>query len=158
MIRASVHFQQELLEATREDKELEKRGAEPDIAIPPTLYENLYSCHFRMIGMHRFKQLMIKPGTPGTIKIMTSNSSLKQEEVNAAANATIRLVLDLYLNKMGLRSVAVPRDIFDLYVQEIQRYGFRTANVTPGQTMSMILPLSVRSDPPGRSVSLGYGM
>lgn len=158
LIRSSVHFQQELLEPSKEDKELEKKGGEPDIAIPPTLYENLYSSHFRMIGMHRFKQLMIKPGTPGSIKITTSNSNSKQEEVNGAANATVRLVLDLYLNKMGLRSVVVPRDIFDLYVQELQRYGFRSINVTPGQTISTLLPLSVRSEPAGRAVYLGYGM
>jgi hypothetical protein len=158
LIRSSVHFQQELLEPSKEEKEMEKRGAEADIAIPQTLYENQYSSHFRTIGMHRFKQLMIKPGTPGMIKVTTSNSRLRQEEANAAANTTLRLILDLYLNKMSLRSVLVPRDVFDLYVQELQRYGFRTANVVPGQTLSAVLPLSVRSEPAGRSIYLAYGM
>lgn len=158
LIRSSVHFQQELLEPSKEEKEMEKRGAEADIAIPQTLYENQYSSHFRTIGLHRFKQLMIKPGTPGMIKVTTSNSRLRQEEANAAANTTLRLILDLYLNKMSLRSVLVPRDLFDLYVQELQRYGFRTANVVPGQTLSAVLPLSVRSEPAGRSIYLAYGM
>ena len=109
LIKAAIHFQQELLEPSKEDKEMQKLGAEPDIAIPPTLYENHYSSHFRAVGLHRFKQLMLKPATPGKIRITITNSDLRQEEVNAAANATLRLILDLYLNKMFLRSVVVPR-------------------------------------------------
>lgn len=158
LIRSSIYFQQGVLESSKEEKEMERRGAEQDIAVPETLYENQYSSHFRAVGLHRFQQLIIKPGTPGTIKITTSNSSLRHEEVNAAANATLRLILDLYLNKMSLRSVTVPREIFDLYVQELQRYGFRSANVVPGQTISALLPLSVRSEPAGRSIYLTYGM
>lgn len=158
LIRSAIHFQQELLEPSKEDKEMLKLGAEPDIAIPPTLYENHYSSHFRAVGLHRFKQLMLKPATPGKIRITVSNSPLKQEEVNAAANATLRLILDLYLNKMFLRSVVVPRDIFDMYVQELQRYGFRTAIIVPGQSISALVPLSIRSEPAGKSVYLAYGM
>ncbi len=158
LIKSAVHFQQDLLEPSKEDKELAKYGAEPDIAVPETLYENQYSSHFHAVGLHRFKQLMIKPGTPGSIKIVTSNSSMRHEEVNAAANSTLRLILDLYLNKMALRSVTVPRDIFDLYVQELQRYGFRSANILPGQTLSALVALSVRSEPAGRQVYLSYGM
>ena len=158
LIRSAIHFQQDLLEQTKEDKEVIKLGAEPDIAIPDTLYENQYSSHFRAVGMHRFKRLMLKPGSPGRIRIATSNSSFKQEEVNAAANATLRLCLDLYLNKMFLRNVSVPRELYELYVQELQRYGFRPITVVPGQTVSALMTLSVRSEPAGKSVYLGYGM
>lgn len=158
LIRSAIHFQQELLEPSEEDKEMLKLGAEPDIAIPPTLYENHYSSHFRAVGLRRFKQLMLKPATPGKIRITVSDSPLRQEEVNAAANTTLRLILDLYLNKMFLRSVVVPRDIFDTYVQELQRYGFRTAIIVPGQSIRALVPLSVRSEPAGKSVYLAYGM
>lgn len=157
LIRSSIYFEQGLLEPGPEDKELAKKGAEQEVAIPSTLYENQYSSHFRTIGLRRFKQLMIKPGSTGTIKISTSNSAFKQEEANAAANATCRLFLDLYLNKMPLRSIVVSRDIFDQYIQELQRYGFRTFTVVPGKINSLIFMLSIRSEPAGRQQYMSYG-
>ncbi len=155
LIRSSVYFEQALLESTPEDKEMEKRGAEQEVAIPATLYEYQYSSHHRTVGMRRFKQLVIKPGTLGTIKITTSGA-LPQEEANAAANATVRLFLDLYLNKMPLRSVSVSRDCFDLYVQELQRYGFRNTNVVPGQFTVSLAMLNIRSEPAGRQLYMSY--
>jgi hypothetical protein len=158
LVRSSIYFEQNVLEPSDVDKELVKRGAEPDAAIPETLYEYLYSSHFRTIGMRRFKQLVIKPGTTGTIKVTTSNSSFKQEEINAAANATIRMYLDLYLNKMPLRSIVVPRDGFDLFIQELQRHGFRTFTVVPGQFNQSVATLSIRSEPASRQQYMNYGM
>lgn len=158
LIRSSIYFEQNVLEPSDLDKELEKRGAEPDLVIPETLYEYLYSSHFRTVGMRRFKQLVIKPGTTGTIKVITSNSSFRQEEINAAANATIRMYLDLYLNKMPLRSIVVPRDGFDLFIQELQRHGFRIFAVVPGQFSQNVATLSIRSEPAGRQQYMNYGM
>lgn len=157
LIRASVSFEQALLEPTAEDKALATKGAEPEILIPPTLYENQYFSHFRTVGLRRFKQLVIKPGTTGTIKIIASNSSLRQEEASAAASATVRLYLDLYLNKMPLRSVIVSRDQFDLFIQELQRYGFRSFNIVPGQMTNALVMLSIRSEPGGKQQYMSYG-
>ena len=126
LIRSSVHFEQSLLEPTQDDREIAKKvpssAAVEEVAIPPTLYENIYSSHFRTVGMRRFKQMIIKPGTTGIIKITNTNITSPQEQANAAASTTVRLYLDLYLNKMPLRSVSVPREMFDLFVQEMQRY------------------------------------
>lgn len=154
LIRTSVHFEQALLEPTKEDAELLKRGAEQEKAIPPTLYETLYSSHSRTVGLRRFKQMIIKPGSTGTIKVTSNN--LNRDEAAAAANASIRLFLDLYLNKMPLRSIVVPREIFDIYVQEIQRFGFRPVTIVPGEMMSALIMLSVRSDTGGRQQYLSY--
>jgi hypothetical protein len=157
LIRAAVSFEQALLESAPEDKELIRKGAEPDILIPPTLYENQYFSHFRTIGLRRFKQLVIKPGTTGTIKIISSNSASRQEEANAAASATVRLYLDLYLNKMPLRSVIVSKGMFDAFIQELQRYGFKSFNIVPGQMTNALVMLSIRSEPAGKQQYMSYG-
>lgn len=158
LIRASIYFEQNVLEQSDLDKELQKHGAEPDTAIPETLYENQYSSHFRIVGLRRFKQLVLKPGTTGTIKVATSSSALRQEEFAAAASATLRMYLDLYLNKMPLRYIVVPKDGFDLFVQEFQRHGFRTVTVVPGQVRQGVASLSIRSEPAGRQQFMSYGM
>lgn len=157
LIRASVNFEQALLEQAAEDKELARKGAEPEVAVPPTLYENQYFSHFRAVGLRRFKQLIIKPGSTGTIKIISSNSAFRQEEANAAASATVRLYLDLYLNKMPLRSVIVSKDVFEMFVQELQRYGFRSFNIVPGQMTNAVVMLSIRSEPAGKQQYMSYG-
>lgn len=157
LVRASVSFEQALPESAPEDKELIRKGAEPEISIPPTLYEYQYFSHFRTVGLRRFKQLVIKPGTTGTIKINSSNSASRQEEANAAASATVRLYLDLYLNKMPLRSVIVSKDMFDAFIQELQRYGFKSFNIVPGQMTNALVILSIRSDPGGKQQYMSYG-
>jgi len=158
LIRTSVSFEQGLLEPTVLDKEIAKKGAEPDVDIPQTLYEYHYSSHFRTVGMRRFKELAIKPGTTGTMKISTSRSQLPQEEANAAASATVRLFLDLYMNKMPLRSVVVQGEIFDQYLQEMQRYGFRNFVIVPGQMVPALAVLSIRSEPSGKQQYMSYGL
>ncbi|MBA3858634.1 MAG: hypothetical protein C0507_17140 [Cyanobacteria bacterium PR.3.49] len=158
LIRTAVSFEQGLLEQTTVDKELAKKGGEPDIDIPQTLYEYHYSSHFRTVGMRRFKELIIKPGSTGVIRVSTSRSNLAQEEANAAASATVRLYLDLYMNKMPLRSIVVQGEIFDQFLQEMQRYGFRTFVVVPGQMVPALAVLNIRSEPSGRQQYLSYGL
>lgn len=158
LIRSSIYFEQNVLETSEIDKELQKRGAEPDIAIPQTLYEYLYSSHLRTVGMRRYKQLEVKPGTTGIIKVAISNSSYRQEEINAAGGALVRIYLDLYLNKMPLRSIVVQKDAFDAFIQELQRHGFRTVTRMPGQLTQSVASLSIRSEPAGRQQLMNYGM
>lgn len=158
LVRSSIYFEQNVLETSDIDREMEKRGAEPDKPIPQTLYEYLYSSHFRTVGMRRFKQMEIKPGTTGIIKVAVSNSSARQEEISAAASATVRIYLDLYLNKMPLRSIVVQKDVFDSFIQELQRHGFRSHTRIPGQMTQTTATLSIRSDPAGRQQSMNYGI
>jgi len=157
LIKASVNFEQSLLADNEQEKELYKHGAQPDVAIPPTLYEDIYSSHFRTIGLKRYKQLMVKPGTPGTIKITTSNSALKTEEANAAASSTIRVFLDLLLSNVALRTVQVPREIFDLFVQELQKHGFQIFHPNPETTVNATVVISIRSEPAGKLTYMSYG-
>lgn len=156
LIKTSVNFEQSLLADNEQEKEILKRGGEPDIAIPPTLYEDIFSSHYRTIGLKRYKHLVVKPGTPGTIKIETA-SSLPTEEANAAASATVRIFLDLYLSNVALRSVQVPRDVFDSYVQELKKFGFRSEQVIPGRMINALAMISIRSEPAGKSAYLSYG-
>lgn len=158
VIRASVYFEQGLGELSEEEKEIQKRGALPDEEITFTKYEDIFYSHLHPLGLKRYLALRLKEGTPGVIKIVPSSSASRQEEANAAANATVRLFINLYLRKAALRSILVPRDLFDLYVSELQRYGFRIENVVPGQFNRALVMISVRSEPAGRQYYMGYGI
>lgn len=157
VIKASVYFEQGLSELSAEEKELQKLGAIPDEEITSTKFEDIFFSHMHPLGLKRYLPLRLKEGTPGIIKIVPSNSLSRHEEANAAANTTVRLFLNLYLHKAALRSISVPRDLYDPYVSELQRYGFRFENIVPGTMNRALVMISVRSDPPGRSTYMGYG-
>lgn len=157
VIRARVFLEQGLTELSEEEREMQKRGAIPDEEISSTKFEDIFYSHLHVLGLKRYLPLRLKEGTPGIIRIAPSDSVAKHEEANAAANATVRLFLNLYLHKAALRCVFVPRDIFDTYVAELQRYGFRYETIAPGKIKSALLILSVKSEPAGRAYYMSYG-
>ena len=122
------------------------------------MYEEIYYVHSQAIGLHRYKELGIRPGTPGQIKITIGAGAHRDEEANAAANATARIFLDAALKQSALKSIFIPRDDFDLYLNGLQRYGFRPLTTEPGSFTRASLVINVLSNPPGRMQVLGYGV
>lgn len=158
LVRATIKFEQGLAPRSEEEQELAKAGYITEEEVALSLYEDIYYSRSTPVGLRRYNKLGIRPGTPGTIKITLSDSRLRQEEAHAAANATVRIFLDAYLKKSALRTIFVPRDNFDLFVEGLQRYGFRRVSMTPGEPVSALVVVSVRSEPRGRVEYLGYGM
>ncbi len=157
LIKASITFEQGLPEYGDEEKALEKAGYITEEDVANTLYENIYYAQSQAIGLHRYKELGIRPGTPGNIKIKVSDGPFRVEEANAAANATARIFLDAAVKKSALKSIVVPRDDFDLFIIGLQRYGFRPVRIQPSGFVSASVLFSVQSEPAGRSQLLGYG-
>lgn len=142
VIKASVRFLQ--------------RGPKK-LNLQPTTYEDLYYSHCRVIGLRRHSNLEIKAGSQGDIFVGNASSDFRSEEACAAANAVVRLFLDLYRRKAPLASVVVPRDFFDTVVSELQRYGFRPSSGVVDQPIVALVMIHIASDPPGRTQDLLYG-
>lgn len=141
IIKASINFKQPTREETAQ----------------PTIYEDVYYSHCHVIGLRRHHALDIRPGTQGVIYVSGSSSNLRAEEACAAANALVRVFLDLYVKKAPLRFVIVSREFFDMLIAGLQRYGFRPAIVSADQPVIALVMLHIKSDPPGRTQDLLYG-
>jgi len=158
LIRARVNFEQGYEEGDDDEKALAKEGYIDASEIPDTVYEDIFYSNAMPLGLKRYKDLGIRPGTPGTIKIHISETGARQDEANAAANATVRIFLDAYRKKSALKTIIVPKDNFDLFLQGMQRYNFRQLKISADQPVMALVVMSVRSDPAGRVTYLGYGM
>ena len=158
LIRARVQFEQGVQKLSPEENVLAEAGYISEKQVPETVYEDIFYAQTRALGLHRYNELGIRPGTPGVIKITSiGEGHLRDQEAFAAANATARVILDAALKKSALRSIFVPRDNFDLYTQGLQRYGFRPVTVSMEAPIPVSFMVSVQSDPPGRKLYLGYG-
>ncbi len=158
LIRARVQFEQGLSKLSPEEHTLAEAGYITEKQVPDTIYEDIYFAKARALGLHRYNELSIRAGTPGIIRITTiEDGHLRDEEAFAAANATARVFLDAALKKSALRSIFVPRDNFDLYIQGLQRYGFRPVAVNTEAPLAVSFVVSVQSQPTGRKLYLGYG-
>lgn len=158
LIRARVQFEQGVPKLSPEENVLAEAGYITEKQVPDTVYEDIFYSQTRALGLHRYNELGIRPGTPGVIKITSiGEGHLRDEEAFAAANATARVFLDAALKKSALRSIFVPRDNFDLFTQGLQRYGFRPVTASMEAPISVSFMVSVQSQPAGRKLYLGYG-
>ncbi len=158
LIRARVKFEQGVSQMSPEQSELAKAGYVKEEQVPDTVYEDIYYAQSRALGLRRYNELGIRPGSPGVIRVTgIGEGRLREEEAFAAANATVRIFLDAALKKSALRSIVVPRDNFDLYTQGLQRYGFRPFVSSVEEPLAVSIVLSVQSQPVGRQMYLGYG-
>ncbi len=157
LIRATVKFEQGLERQSEDERKLAEAGYITEEAIPSTLYEDIYYSRSIPVGLRRFNTLAIRPGTPGTVKVLIGDSQFRQEEAHAAANAAVRIFLDAYLKKSALRMIVVTKDDFDLFVDGMQRYGFRRVQLSTQSLISAPIVVSVRSEPVGRAEYLSYG-
>jgi hypothetical protein len=116
------------------------------------LYEDLYFGNLQAIGCIRHRSFDIAQNTHGQIYLTSSSSTgMDKNEAYAAANATKRVFLDLYLKNCYLDSVIVPRSSFDAVVQGVYQNGFSDPALQTGSnTVTRVIWLIV-SDPPGQS-------
>jgi hypothetical protein len=158
LVKATVKFEQGYDPGDEDEQLLAKEGYIDAGEVKSTVYEDIFYSHSAPIGLKRYSKLGIRPGTPGTIKIKIGETSARQEEAHAAANASVRIFMDAYMRKSALRTIIVPKIDFDLFIEGMQRYGFRPVQMSMDKPVSALVIVSVRSEPAGREQHLGYGM
>ncbi|MBS1954859.1 MAG: hypothetical protein JST89_11775 [Cyanobacteria bacterium SZAS-4] len=152
-IKASVDFEQPMEAVSTPDDDLEK-GHDP---VPNTHYEELFFGGSHLLGLRRAHELNVEGGEAGVIKVGDFEPDARSEEAAAASSAIARLFLDLYRRRAALKYVEVSPEGFDFLVQELNRYGFRPAYVTPERPITALFVLNVRSNPTGKNADLIYG-
>jgi len=118
-------------------------------------YERLYYSNNIAIGCRQSHAFNIQPGTAGTITI-TNLSDNNPSLGIAAANASLRTYLDLYVLKAPLKNLTVSPDFFDNLLQGLGNYGLQPFEIVPDKPYSATFVMEVDSNPQGRVQYLFY--
>lgn len=118
-------------------------------------YERLYYSNNIAIGCRQYNSLNIQPGTAGTI-IITNLSDNNPSQGIAAANASLRTYLDLYVLKAPLKNLITSPDFFDNLIQGLGNYGLQPFEIVPDKPYSATFVVEVNSNPEGRMQYLFY--
>ena len=112
---------------------------------PAKMYDQLWYHKGMPIGSRRQCQLQIPKHHAGAIVI--SQASLEPDHALAAANASLRLILDLHFKQIHASTILVPKERYDLIVSGFEHYRFlRGISPVDGKQMS----INLRSYPTGR--------
>lgn len=131
-----------------------KTPIEYDQAGKHVYYQDLYYSHCHPIGLRQYHALDIQPGTSGVIRVKKLSSV--SDEGCAAANAVVRTYLDLFLSRILVLYISVPKDAFDNLLQGMEQYGFRRFEIQPEKPVFAVTVVRLVSDPPGRDENLLY--
>jgi hypothetical protein len=125
------------------------------------LYERFWYANGKPLGQEKLAALNITQGQQLDIEIThkTSPDSNLDQEDKAAANATLRTLVNLYMNSNMVTAVKVPMESFSDMQNDLQNYGFSAITVDPDQPSPSKLTIFLESDQqtiPVPSVTLAY--
>ena len=112
------------------------------------LYEKFWYANGKPLGQEKFADLNITQGQQLDIEIthLQSPYSNEVQEDLAAANATLRTLVDLYNNSNMVTAVKVPIEAFSNVQQDLGNYGFSQVTVDPDQPVSSNLSIFLETD------------
>ncbi|MCC7531090.1 MAG: hypothetical protein IT342_21460, partial [Candidatus Melainabacteria bacterium] len=91
------------------------------------------------------------------LHVVHEAASADDDAVKAAANACLRLFLDLNARTMSPSAIFVPKQSFSLFVQRMNQLNFySTEEPAPDRPVYTSIVLSVESEPPGLKQLLFY--
>ena len=108
------------------------------------LYEHLYYARRQVVGCKRkIREIGIKSGTAGILKIV----ALKPDETSAAANAALRILLDVSLHDCMVKSLTIPDAYFKPIVEALCEQGMRKddSSETAGIALEVVSASGARS-------------
>lgn len=122
-----------------------------------TAYESLWYFEGKPLGLELFNKFFVKPGQGVCVSVTHRSNTPSAEEMNAAANAIMRIWVDSQLNQNAVIMVRVPQRSFSSIVSSLQRQGMvETPNVSPDQLKNIPKRLYVESEPRGLEQRLNY--
>lgn len=120
-------------------------------------YEVLWYRKGDPVGMRRFGSLAFRAPQKIALHVMHSSFPAEDDEVKAAANACLRLFLDLNARTMSPSAIVVPKQSFNAFVQRMNQLSFYSSQEPePNQPVHASIILSVESEPPGMRQLLFY--
>lgn len=106
------------------------------------VYQDLWYHQGQPLGLRRRSALNIEKGTTGTIVI--SQYADENGQAKCAANAIVRLLVELQLKDIVVGTVIVPQDKYKDIVGALEHYGFR---IQPQAAGGKQLSICLRSHP-----------
>ena len=120
-------------------------------------YEVIWYRKGEPVGLRRLGEFTFKAPQQVALRVAHASSSVDENEVKAAANACLRLFLDLNAKTMSPVAIFVPRRSFNPFVQRMNQMNFYSAQEPPPDTpVYASIVLSVESEPPGLKQLLFY--
>jgi len=120
-------------------------------------YEVLWYRRGDPVGMRRFGSLAFRAPQKIALHVMHSSFPADDDEIKAAANACLRLFLDLNAKTMSPSAIVVPKQSFNAFVQRMNQLNFYSAEEPePNVPVHASIILSVESEPPGLRQLLFY--
>lgn len=122
-------------------------------------YEDLWFTGATAIGLNRFSELSVPSGSSVAIAIGFEDAG-SAAQVQAAANASLRILLDLYVAGHSVSRLEVADDdTARALISSLGQTGFvESAAVLPDEMVESSLSLSVKSRSSSRLYSLNYGV
>ncbi|PWT95530.1 MAG: hypothetical protein C5B53_11235 [Candidatus Melainabacteria bacterium] len=82
-------------------------------------YETIYYCKGRAFGLNRFGLLDVGPGQSVAVRVVHKTKNPTTYDYKAAANAVIRMLLDVRTSHNALQSVTIPDDSYSSVTAEM---------------------------------------
>ena len=109
------------------------------------------------IGLRRFNGLKFQAPQKVALHVHHASLPADDDEIKAAANACLRMFLDLNAKTMSPSAIVVPKQSFNSFVQRMNQLNFYSAEEPePDQPVRSSIILSVESQPPGMRQLLFY--
>lgn len=120
-------------------------------------YETVWFRKGDPVGVRRFGKLPFEAPQKVALRVIHSAGNADDSEIRAAANACLRLYLDLHAHSIAPDAIIVPRASFGAFVQRFNQLNFYSAEMPPPDTpVYTSIVLSVESEPPGQRQLLFY--
>lgn len=120
-------------------------------------YEVIWYCKGEPVGLRRLGKLSFTSPQKVALRVVHTRSTADDSEVIAAANACLRLFLDLNARTISPMAIIVPRQSFAPFIQRMNQLNFYSADEPPPDTpVYTSIVLRVESEPPGQNQLLFY--
>jgi len=120
-------------------------------------YEVIWYRRGEPIGLRRLGKLPFQAPQKVALHVLHGGGAIDDEQVKAAANACLRLFLELNAKTMSPAAIFVPKQSFAPFVQRMNQMNFYSAEEpAPDTPVYTSIVLSVESEPPGLKQLLFY--
>jgi hypothetical protein len=131
------------------------RPGDADDNVKSTRYEDFWYSEFKPLGLDRYKTLDKMDREHVAIRIRPSSAVASMSEAWASANATLRIMLDVYRRGSMVTAVYAPAHSFSLIANAFQQQGFYPLpEVGADQAVQAGINIRLLSEPEGMAQTL----
>lgn len=109
---------------------------------PPVKYEELWYRAGKCVGLHRYTTLILNPQYQGGLYFRGKEDSTVAEHTLDAADCTVRLIMDIYVQRSIMAGVMIPAGCFESMGSDLGQFNFfKLEEASGGRGENMTLRL-----------------